>query len=53
MEARFSAGTDLEKLLQPEGAAWSGVRAERVKLEGTPAALQPTELIRTAWADKP
>ena len=53
MEARFSAGTDLGALLDPNNAAWSGARAERVKLEGTPAALQPTELIRTAWADKP
>jgi DMSO reductase family type II enzyme heme b subunit len=53
MEARLSAGTDLEALLDPEGAAWSGARTEPVKLEGTPANMQPTELIRTAWADKP
>jgi DMSO reductase family type II enzyme heme b subunit len=53
MRAHYVSEADTEKLLQPEGAAWSGVRAERVKLEGTPATMQPTELIRTAWADKP
>jgi len=53
MEARFSAGTDLEALLDPEGAAWSAARPDRVKLTGTPAGMQPTQAIRNAWADKP
>jgi len=53
MEARFSTGTDLEALLDPEGAAWSGAPTEQIELQGTPAAMQPTEVIRTAWADKP
>jgi len=53
MEARLSAGIDLEALLDPENAAWSSARTERVKLTGTPASMQPTQVIRNAWADKP
>jgi hypothetical protein len=53
MQAHYLPQADTDKLLDPEGAAWSGARTERVKLEGTPATMQPTELIRAAWADKP
>ncbi len=52
MKARLAAATDLDRLLDPDDAAWSGARSERLKLEGTPAGMQPTAVIRTAWADK-
>ena len=53
MDARLSTGTDLEALLDPDATAWSSARPERVKLTGTLASMQPTQVIRTAWADKP
>lgn len=53
MEANYVSGADAGSLLDPDGAAWKGVRSESIKLIGTPLELQPTEAIRVAWANKP
>jgi len=52
MRARYVPEADLETLLDPGAAGWERAGAEALKLEGTPIGLQPTELIRTAWADR-
>jgi DMSO reductase family type II enzyme heme b subunit len=38
-------------LLDPESSVWRGVRAERVRMIGTPSGMQPTAAIRAAWPD--
>lgn len=53
MEAHFAAGTGVDTLLDPDGAVWTSPRAADLALYGTPAALQPTAALRTAWANKP
>ena len=40
-------------LTTPGGAGWSEVSAERVALQPAPLDAQPTEYIRTKWADLP
>jgi DMSO reductase family type II enzyme heme b subunit len=51
MKARYVAGRGLEGLLDPESSVWRGVRAERVRMIGTPSGMQPTAAIRAAWPD--
>ena len=52
MKVQYVPRVDVEAALDPAGSLWSGVRAESVKLMGTPVGLQPTEMIRSAWMDK-
>jgi len=53
MEAHFASGAGVDTLLDPDGAAWASVRGNDIALVGTPAALQPTAALRSAWANKP
>ncbi|MFN8545714.1 MAG: ethylbenzene dehydrogenase-related protein [Candidatus Binatia bacterium] len=53
MEAPYVTGQSVEALLDPEGPAWRGARAERLAMAGTPVGMQPTAAIRAAWATKP
>ncbi|MAE96661.1 MAG: hypothetical protein CL910_18595 [Deltaproteobacteria bacterium] len=52
MKARYVAGAQLELLLDPDAALWSSAGSEHLKLEGTPLGMQPTDAIRSSWADK-
>jgi len=52
MEARYVANAGLETLLDPDAAVWRKARAEQLKLVETPLGLQPTDAIRTKWANR-
>ncbi len=52
MKAQLVQGVDANTLLDVNAKLWSSVKAETVILEGTPIGIQPTEIIRTTWADK-
>jgi DMSO reductase family type II enzyme heme b subunit len=52
MRARYVTPPEFEKLLAPGADAWEGVRPERLRLGGTPLALQPTAAIQVAWAKR-
>lgn len=52
MQAKYVKNADIKTLLDPDNGIWSGVNVESIKLEGTPAAMQPTAAIRESWADK-
>lgn len=53
MKAAYVSGVDAPTLLDPRSSVWAKAKGEVLKLEGTPAGLQPTEMIRTAWEGKP
>ncbi len=52
MQAHYVPGVGVEELLDPNAVVWKSRAGEQLKLEGTPAGMQPTDAIRTAWADK-
>ncbi|CAG0985287.1 Selenate reductase subunit gamma [Myxococcaceae bacterium] len=52
MRVNFVRGAPVEWLLDPEAEPWSRAQAEKVELYGTPIGMQPTEIIRTAWANR-
>jgi DMSO reductase family type II enzyme heme b subunit len=52
MRARYVTPSELEKLLAPDAEGWRAARPERLKLVGTPLALQPTAAIQVAWAKR-
>ncbi|MFQ5417215.1 MAG: ethylbenzene dehydrogenase-related protein [Myxococcota bacterium] len=52
MRARAVPEADLEGLLDPDSGGWARADVATLKLEGTPLGLQPTGLIRAAWADR-
>ncbi len=52
MKAKYVAGVEEKALLDPTASVWSQAGAETLKMEGTQAALQPTEVIRVAWEGK-
>ena len=52
MRVRYSAGLEIDALLDPSASAWSKARAEQVALIGTPLGLQPTPAIQVAWAKR-
>ncbi len=52
MKAQLVKDVDAKTLLDVNAAVWGSVKGETIKLEGTPVGLQPTEIIRTTWADK-
>jgi DMSO reductase family type II enzyme heme b subunit len=52
MQASYIAPTDIDALMDPDGAAWGPAAVEWLKLEGTPLGLQPTGAIRNAWMGK-
>jgi DMSO reductase family type II enzyme heme b subunit len=52
MRARYVAGLDLDKLLDPEAGHWSKARSERLSLVETPIDLQPTASVRVTWLGK-
>lgn len=52
MKANYLAGVDAATLLDPKANVWSQPKAETFKLMGTPLGMQPTEVIRSAWAKK-
>jgi len=43
---------DPKQLLNPHDAAWLPLTPTKINLEATPAAMQPTDYIRTKWKDK-
>lgn len=51
MEVIYNAA-GLDQLLNPKSPVWQQTQATSLKLEGTPAAMQPTAAIRETWADK-
>jgi DMSO reductase family type II enzyme heme b subunit len=53
IQAHYVAGTGWKGLLDPDSRAWSAARPEGLRLIGTPAGLQPSAAIRTAWTGKP
>jgi DMSO reductase family type II enzyme heme b subunit len=52
MKAKLAEGVDANTLLDPTASEWGDVKAETLKLEGTPVGMQPTEMIRSTWKDK-
>lgn len=52
MRARHISPTELDRLFDPDAPGWKQATGERWKLEGTPLGLQPTALIRAAWAER-
>jgi DMSO reductase family type II enzyme heme b subunit len=52
MKAEFVRADDFSALLSADAAAWSSQAGRAVSLVGTPAALQPTEVIRTKWSNR-
>ncbi len=52
MKAQYVSGVDSKTLLDPAASVWGQAKAESLKLMGTPAGMQPTDAIRTTWADK-
>jgi len=53
MQVRSIPEQPMPKLLDPGSVVWSGGKGETLKLMGTPVGLQPTEVIRTAWMERP
>ncbi len=53
MKADYLVGAPSESLLDPEAQAWRATGSVSLDLVGTPVELQPTELIRATWADRP
>lgn len=53
IRASFAGGVVLDDLMDPTHAAWGRAAARRVRLIGTPLAMQPTESIRVSWRDRP
>ena len=51
MKARLVPSFNAQTL-EPDAAIWRGAPTTTVKLSGTPVKLQPTAMIRAAWADK-
>jgi DMSO reductase family type II enzyme heme b subunit len=52
MKAQLVKDVDANALLDVNGKVWSSVGAETITLEGTPIGIQPTEIVRTTWAEK-
>lgn len=52
MRARHVSPDELAAMLDPAASGWKAARAERVKLVGTPLALQPTAAIQAAWKSR-
>lgn len=52
MEVKQNTSLGLDQLLDPQSSVWQQVPATTIPLEGTPAAFQPTEAIRTTWSNK-
>ena len=52
MLASFVRGAPLEWILDPGADPWRKAAPERIALIGTPLGLQPTAVIRNAWADR-
>jgi DMSO reductase family type II enzyme heme b subunit len=52
MQVNYIANIDVDTLIDPEAAAWANAPGQVLNMEGTPAALQPTEVIRETWANK-
>jgi steroid C-25 hydroxylase gamma subunit len=53
MKVAYVSGVDAQTLLDPKGPLWEKVRGETFKLEGTPPGMQPTEMLRTKYENKP
>ena len=52
MQAKFVAPSSADAFLDPSNSVWKRAAVERLKLEGTPLALQPTALIVNTWANR-
>lgn len=52
MKAQLVKDVDAKTLLDVDAKLWSSVKADTLKLEGTPVGMQPTEIIRSSWKDK-
>jgi DMSO reductase family type II enzyme heme b subunit len=52
MKAQLVKDVDAKALLDMDAKLWSSVKADTLKLEGTPLGMQPTEIIRSSWKDK-
>lgn len=52
MQASYFKTLSMRELLDPTTASWSRVAFERIALTGTPVSSQPTDYIRTKWADE-
>jgi len=52
MLVNFVRGAPVEWLLDPDAEPWRKSGPERIALVGTPIGLQPTAVIRAAWANK-
>lgn len=51
MEAKYNAA-GLGQLMDPKSPVWQQIQSTSLKLEGTPAAMQPTAAIRETWTDQ-
>jgi len=49
MKVAYVSGVDAQTLLDPKASVWAKARGEVFKLEGTPWAMQPTEMLRTKY----
>lgn len=52
MLAPFVRGVPVESLLDPGSEPWSSANSEKLALAATPITLQPTALVRNAWAQR-
>jgi DMSO reductase family type II enzyme heme b subunit len=52
MRAHYVTPAELTEALEPSASGWKAARAQTLRLEGTPLALQPTAAIQVAWAKR-
>ncbi len=52
MLAHYIPKPSADAFLDPSNAVWKRAAVEKLELEGTPLALQPTAVIRNAWMDR-
>lgn len=52
MQVRYVPRFEIDAVLDPDGALWRPVKAETVKLKGTPLDMQPTAAIKASWKEK-
>lgn len=52
MKVKHASGASLEQLLKVDDGVWGQSEVGSLKLQGTPAAMQPTAAIRNTWQNK-
>ncbi len=53
MKAEYIKNVDLKQLRDLKSSFWKKVQANKLPMNPTPVAMQPTQAIRSEWEDKP